>query len=72
MFRKNYIEQPQKQIKMSTETSMEELQLVVLETDESEPEEESHAYASFGYLSQSSVRWEKWNLKILISKLIKT
>ena len=33
---------------------MEEIQSVVLETDELGSQEESHAYASFGILSQSS------------------
>ena len=38
---------------------MEEVQVVVLERDEFEPQEKPHAYASFGLLIQSSFRWEQ-------------
>ena len=48
---------------------MEEIQLVVLETEELE---EQHAYASLGILSHSNFSWEESNLKFLVSKLLKT
>ena len=46
--------------------SMEELQLVVLGTDELESQEEPHAKASFGILSQPSFRAEQKELMFLI------
>ena len=41
---------------MTAETLMEEVQSVVLETDELESQDGPHAYASFEVLSQSSFR----------------
>ena len=43
-------------MKMFTETLLEEVQWVVLETDELRYQEKAQAYASFGILSQSSFR----------------
>ena len=42
--------------KLSTETLMEEVQSIVLETDELESHEKSQAYASFGSFSQARFR----------------
>ena len=44
------------QTKLSTETIKEEVQSVVLETNELESQEQRHAYAGFGISSESSFR----------------
>ena len=43
-------------MKFSIETLMEKIQYIVLELDESQSQEEPHAFASFGSLSQASFR----------------
>ena len=40
---------------------MEEIQSVVLETDELKSQEDTPAYASFGILSQPHFRWKQSN-----------
>ena len=48
---------------------MEENLLVTLETDEVESQEESHAIASLGILSQTTIRWEQEDFMFLDWKL---
>ena len=44
---------------MSIETLVEQVQSIVLVTGELDSQEEPHAYASIGILSQPSFRWEQ-------------
>ena len=50
---------------------LEEVQSVVLEIDELEPKEKSHAYALNKILSQLSFRWDEKKMMFFISKLFK-
>ena len=45
-------------MKLPIATLMEEVQSVVLETNEQEDQQQPDAYASFGILSQSGFRWK--------------
>ena len=51
---------------MTTETLMEEVQSVVLETEELESQEELHANACFGIISQPNFHREQETLMFLI------
>ena len=46
-------------MEFSNESLMEEVQSVILETDELEYPKKPHAYASFGNINQSSFHWEQ-------------
>ena len=46
-------------MRVSIDTLLEKIQSVVLETDELDSQKESHVYANFRILSQSSFHWEQ-------------
>ena len=53
-FQNMFIEQPYTQLKLSAEILKEEVQSVILETDELKFQEEPHAFTRLGILGQSS------------------
>ena len=59
IFRNMFVDKPHTQIKLSTDTLVEEVQSIVLETNELQSLGEQHAYPRFEILSQSNLRWEQ-------------
>ena len=59
-----FIEISYAEIQLTTQTLIEEVQSVVLETDELESQKETHAYTRFEVLSQSTFHWEQKKIKV--------